>query len=1029
MNRRSNEGFRTSLNKVFGSRMSYSGKNTRVKRFRRRFLIESLESRCLMASDFGDAPDTGAGVGIGNYETLLASGGPSHVIDTTQTTLFLGQRVDAEANGLPGSKANGDDSFVSPAADDEDGVIDPNVDLLVTAGSMPQVRLRATNTTGNAATLYGWIDVNRDGVFDNATERASIAVPTGTNNAILTLNFPSIPVSATGGKTYARFRLSTDIASSSPIGSATDGEVEDYQATVTRISSGELDVPRMSRIADSLQGGPVLQNTDNFGAALTNIGDLTGSGQLYIAVGAPGRDAGGTDIGAVYLTPLNAGGTASTSIVLTSGVSGMPTLTAGDRFAASIAAIGDIDGNGVVDLVVGAPGDDAGGIDAGALYILRLNAAGSVVGSTKLANGVSGMPTLAAGINFGAAVSMIPDLDGDGVAELAVGAPASDTGGSDRGSIFILFMNPSGTVKSFTEIASDLNGGPTLTNSDQFGSSIAAIGDLNGDGLSDIAVGVPFDDTAFTNGGAIYTLFLSSTGTVVGSTKIANGINGGSTSISGNNFGSGLAAAGDLDGDGKVDLTVGLTEYFFGGAQFILLLNSDGSAKASRELSRWATSGFSLNSGDRFGASITSLGDLDADGFLDFAVGTPGDDTNGTDRGGMIIVYSRFDNVAPTRTIRRSNPTSANTNADILVFRVAFGEDVFNVDPTDFTVSGTTATIQSVSPVGVNTYDVLVSGGNLDSLNASVFLSVATGRNIVDRNGNLLSTSSVGGDQAYVVDNTAPITASFARLIPNAPVTSRDAVRFRVTFSESVTNVDTSDFLVTGTTASMTIAGSGSIYDITLSGGDLANLSGLVGIDFSPSQNITDLATHPLATVEPSIDETFSIVQSTADFGDAPDTGVGTGVGNYQTSLADNGPRHTIVAGLRLGMNVDEEPDGLTSDDGPNISPAPDDEDGATENPVVWTITTGSAPKARLRATNTTANPATLYGWIDINRNGIFENASERASVLVPAGSNNGLFTLNFPLVSPDSQPFNASTLPIEYRHCGWQFNRLGKRR
>ena len=71
------------------------------------------------------------------------------------------------------------------------------------------MNVRVTNTTGAAATLYGWIDYNANGVFDNATERASVAVPNGTNNGIVTLVFPPVPAGFFG-KTYARFRLSTD---------------------------------------------------------------------------------------------------------------------------------------------------------------------------------------------------------------------------------------------------------------------------------------------------------------------------------------------------------------------------------------------------------------------------------------------------------------------------------------------------------------------------------------------------------------------------------------------------------------------------------------------------------------------------------------------------------------------------------------------------------------------------------------------------------------------------------------------------
>ena len=63
--------------------------------------------------------------------------------------------------------------------DDEDGLNNPAVDLALTIGAQPTVNVIVTNTTGSAATLYGWIDYNGDGVFDNASERAQARCPTG----------------------------------------------------------------------------------------------------------------------------------------------------------------------------------------------------------------------------------------------------------------------------------------------------------------------------------------------------------------------------------------------------------------------------------------------------------------------------------------------------------------------------------------------------------------------------------------------------------------------------------------------------------------------------------------------------------------------------------------------------------------------------------------------------------------------------------------------------------------------------------
>jgi hypothetical protein len=272
---------------------------------------EQLECRAMLTQDFGDAPDTSAGTGAGNYETLLANNGPQH---TVVAGLKLGANVDTEANATANAAANGDGL-------DEDGVLLPRTDLQFTVGTQPTVALRATNTTGTAATLYGWIDTNNNGQFDNATERAQIAVPTGTTNGSFTLTFPTVPAGFTG-TTYARFRLSTDVAAANSTGAASDGEVEDYAVSITRPTTGVVKSSGSTKIDDNTPNGPVLANQDLFGSSLARIGDIDGDGVTDLAVGAFQDDTGGTNRGAVHILRMNADGSVKGTTKIASGMGG-----------------------------------------------------------------------------------------------------------------------------------------------------------------------------------------------------------------------------------------------------------------------------------------------------------------------------------------------------------------------------------------------------------------------------------------------------------------------------------------------------------------------------------------------------------------------------------------------------------------------------------------------------------------------------------------------------------------------------------
>ncbi len=116
-----------------------------------------------------------------------------------------------------------------------------------------------------------------------------------------------------------------------------------------------------------------------------------------------------------------------------------------------------------------------------------------------------------------------------------------------------------------------------------------------------------------------------------------------------------------------------------------------------------------------------------------------------------------------------------------------------------------------------------------------------------------------GNDVVLTIDTLAPSAVSFVRSVPTDTHTPADTLVFRATFSEAVLNVVTTSFTVSGTTGTVTSisAVSASIYDLTVSGGNLANYNGTVGLNFSGSQAITDNAGNALPNTEPATDETY----------------------------------------------------------------------------------------------------------------------------------------------------------------------------
>lgn len=311
------------------------------------------------------------------------------------------------------------------------------------------------------------------------------------------------------------------------------------------------------------QGGfaASLDDFDYFGRGLASIGDLDDDGVGDLAVGAYRDDDGGFDSGAVYILFMNTDGTVKGAQKISSIAGNLSaTLATGDLFGVRIAALGDLDGDGVEDIAAAASFTDDGGMDRGAVYVLFLNTNGTVKSHQKISSTSGGFGGTLSDLDaFGSALTAPGDVDRDGVCDLVVGARGDDDGGSGRGAVWVLAMKTDGTVKGQQKISATQGGfRGELSDGDNFGIAVEALGDVDGDGFRSIVVGAFEDDDGGGGRGAIWLFKLDTGGSVLSQRKISD-TRGGFTGALGNGdgFGSGLGALGDLDGSGGLDLAVG----------------------------------------------------------------------------------------------------------------------------------------------------------------------------------------------------------------------------------------------------------------------------------------------------------------------------------------------------------------------------------------------------------------------------------------------------------------------------------------
>ncbi|HHN73943.1 MAG TPA: hypothetical protein ENK10_01815 [Acidobacteria bacterium] len=488
-------------------------------------------------------------------------------------------------------------------------------------------------------------DVNGDGYadlivgarrYDNgeANEGAAFVYHGSATGLATTANW-----SAESNQTGARFGVSVATAGDVDGDGYADVIVGSYLENNPDVDEGRAYVYHGSAAGLSTTADWSVDNeqlSSRMGYSVSGAGDINGDGYADVLVGAYLYDGGETDEGRAYAYYGSADGLSATENWTAE------SNQAGARFGISVSDAGDVNGDGYADVIIGADIHDGQQAHVGRAFVYL----GSSSGLSATADWTADSDQSSS--RFGFAVGSAGDVNGDGYADVVVGAYSYDNGEVNEGRAFVYYGSAAGPSPSADWVAESNVG------SAQFGFSVATAGDVNGDGYDDLIVGAFSFSNGKTNQGRAYVYHGSPSGleTVTAWTRDGDTVDA--------NFGRSVASAGDVNGDGYADVIVGAyTRDDGSGAKTGRATVYHGSSSGLEISTAWWYDGTA--EGDSLGEWVDSAGDVNGDGYADVIVGAPGFDGDATNLGNAYVFLGSSAGLSTSEDWSKTGPGDGAT--------------------------------------------------------------------------------------------------------------------------------------------------------------------------------------------------------------------------------------------------------------------------------------------------------------------------------------------------------------------------------